>query len=116
MSETFSVEVETRGKVWIFTSHGYINNQGGEAIAQAYHQAQAEGATIYLLNLADSRIVNSIGVSVLIELLEETLDRGHCMAFCACVPIVAKTFQIMGLTQYAAMYDTLALALVALNQ
>jgi len=111
MANDFSIDVQQLGSIHVLTTHGYINNQGGEEIAKAYHQAAETGAKRFLLNLADSPIVNSIGVSVLIELLEETLENEGKMAFCECAPIIAKTFQIMGLTQYAGLYETQAQAL-----
>jgi len=116
MSDTFKVDTSTQDKIHIFTTHGYINNLGGEAIAEAYKQAAKNNAEIYLFDLADSRIVNSIGVSVLIELLEETIEKNGIMAFCNCAPIVLKTFQIMGISQYAQIYETMAEALSQLTQ
>jgi anti-anti-sigma factor len=115
MSDTFKVDTSTKDKIHIFTTHGYINNLGGEAIAVAYKKAAQENAEIYLFDLADSRIVNSIGVSVLIELLEETIEKKGIMAFCSCAPIVLKTFQIMGISQYAQIFDTLDEALSKLT-
>ena len=115
MSDTFTVDTATQGKVRIFTTHGYINNIGGEAIAAAYHQAATEQVSTFLFDLTDSRIVNSIGVSVLIELLEETLGKNGTLAFCGCAPIVKKTFQIMGITQYAGIYENVPDALTHIS-
>jgi anti-anti-sigma factor len=111
MADIFSVNIDNSGDVCVLTTHGYINNHGGEEIAAAYRLASENGYRKFLLNLADSHIVNSIGISVLIEILEQTLEKGGCLAFCECLPIVTKTFQIMGLTQYANMYATQSAAL-----
>jgi anti-anti-sigma factor len=98
--------VERRGDVAVFWTDGYINNQGGEEIArEAYTQLEA-GARALVLNLEKTRIVNSIGISILIEVLEKVMDRKGTLAFCNLTPTIDKTFRIMGLAQYAAIYPT----------
>ena len=82
MSESCKINVERRGDVAVFWTDGYINNQGGEEIArQAYAQLDA-GARALVLNLEKTRIVNSIGISILIEVLEKVMDRKGVLAFC----------------------------------
>jgi anti-anti-sigma factor len=106
VSETCKVAVERRGDLAIFWTDGYINNQGGEEIArEAYTQLDA-GARALVLNLEKTKIVNSIGISILIEVLERVMDRKGVLAFCSLTPTIDKTFRIMGLAQYAAIYPT----------
>ncbi|MCX6641566.1 MAG: STAS domain-containing protein [bacterium] len=106
MSESFEIEVKQHQALWIFTTHGYINNQGGDVIKEKYDESYNGGARKFLLNLADSKIINSIGVSILIEILEKTIEAAGELAFCNCAPIVEKTFTIMGITRYAKIYRT----------
>ena len=113
MSESCKINVERRGDVAVFWTDGYINNQGGEEIArQAYAQLDA-GARALVLNLEKTRIVNSIGISILIEVLEKVMDRKGVLAFCNLTPTIDKTFRIMGLAQYASIYPSLDDALQA---
>ena len=106
MSESCKVSSERRGDVAILWTDGYINNQGGEEIArQAYTQLDA-GARALILDLEKTRIVNSIGISILIEVLEKVMDRKGALAFCGLTPTIDKTFRIMGLAQYAEIYST----------
>ena len=113
MSETCKVSSERRGDVAILRTDGYINNQGGEEIArQAYTQLDS-GARALVLDLGKTRIVNSIGISILIEVLEKVMDRKGTLAFCSLTPTIDKTFRIMGLAQYAAIYPTLEEAVKA---
>ena len=106
MTEICRVAAERRGDVAILSTDGYINNQGGEEIArQAYTQLES-GARALVLNLEKTRIVNSIGISILIEVLEKVMDRKGKLAFCGLTPTIDKTFRIMGLAQYAAIYPT----------
>ena len=113
MSESCKINVERRGDVAVFWTDGYINNQGGEEIArQAYAQLDA-GARALVLNLEKTRIVNSIGISILIEMIEKVMDRKGVLAFCNLTPTIDKTFRIMGLAQYASIYPSLDEALQA---
>ena len=113
MSEACKITVERRDDIAILFTDGYINNQGGEEIArQAYAQLDA-GARALILDLEKTRIVNSIGISILIEVLERVMDRKGVLAFCRLTPTIDKTFRIMGLAQYAAIYASLDEALKA---
>ena len=115
MSEVCRVAAERRGDVAILSTDGYINNQGGEEIArQAYTQLES-GARALVLNLEKTRIVNSIGISILIEVLEKVMARKGKLAFCGLTPTIDKTFRIMGLAQYAAIYPTEADAVRAVS-
>ena len=106
MSETCKISVERRGDVAVLQTDGYINNQGGEEIARhAYAQLDA-GARALILNLEKTRIVNSIGISILIEVLERVMDRKGVLAFSNLTPTIDKTFRIMGLAQYARIFPT----------
>lgn len=116
MNESCKIAVERRGDVAMFWTDGYINNQGGEEIArQAYAQLDS-GARALILNLEKTRIVNSIGISILIEVLEKVMDRKGVLAFCNLTPTIDKTFRIMGLAQYASIYPTQEEALKAVAE
>jgi anti-sigma B factor antagonist len=83
---------------------GYINNEGGQAIADAASELMDQGCKTLLIDLDGTRIINSIGVSILLEILEKLMDEKGRLAFCNLTPTIAKTFEIMGLVQYASVY------------
>jgi anti-anti-sigma factor len=115
VSDACKVSVERRGDVVILWTDGYINNQGGEEIAvEAYKQLDT-GARALVMNLEKTRIVNSIGISILIEVLERVMDRKGVLAFCGLTPTIDKTFRIMGLSQYASIYPSQEEALQAVS-
>jgi anti-anti-sigma factor len=87
----------------VFTE-GYINNQGGEEIAKVAYELIDDGVKILLLNLQGTKIVNSIGISILIEIIEKMIEIEGKLAFCNLTPTIEKTFHIMGLAQYAGVY------------
>ena len=105
MPENFSVTVRHKTSYAILDTDGYINNTGGEKIAEECYKLLDKGVKRFILNLEKSPIVNSVGISVLIEIIERVREDGERIAFCNCTPVIAKTFRIMGLTQYAELYD-----------
>jgi len=105
MSE-FSLNTKHEGEVVVIETNGYLNNIGGEQISNACYQAMDEGKTRFLLNLENSKVVNSIGVSILIEIIEKLQDVNGKLGYYNLAPIVEKTFNIMGLTKYSTIYQT----------
>jgi anti-anti-sigma factor len=104
MTESLNVTVDRRDGLAVIYTEGYINNQGGEEIAKAAYQLLDEGYKVLLLNLAGTKIVNSIGISILIEIIEKMIDVEGKLGFCSLTPTIEKTFHIMGLAQYAPIF------------
>jgi anti-anti-sigma factor len=114
MSETLKLVVDRRDGLAVIYTEGYINNQGGEEIAGAAHELIHGGYKVLLLNLEGTKIVNSIGISILIEIIEKMLEIDGRLAFCCLTPTIEKTFHIMGLAQYAGIYPDEAQAVADL--
>lgn len=115
MTESLKLTVDQRDDgLAIIHTEGYINNQGGEEIARVAYELIDNGKTALLLNLAGTKIVNSIGISILIEIIEKMLEIKGKLAFCQLTPTIEKTFHIMGLAQYAGIYSDEESALEAL--
>lgn len=104
MTEELRVAVDRRQGGAILFTKGYINNVGGEEIANRAYELMDNGVRTLLLNLRETKIVNSIGISILIEIIEKMMDKGGRIAFCCLTPVIHKTFQIMGLANYATIF------------
>ncbi|MGH9379991.1 MAG: STAS domain-containing protein [Thermoanaerobaculia bacterium] len=115
MTETMRLHIDRREGLAVIVTEGYINNEGGEEIARAANQLLDDGQKMLLLNLAGTKIVNSIGISILIELIERILEINGRLAFCNLTPTIEKTFHIMGLTQYADVFPDVGSAVSALK-
>jgi len=105
MTNTLKVTLKKRGDLSVIYTEGYINNQGGEEIAKLAYSLIDEGEKNLLLNLEGTKIVNSIGISILIEIIERILEIEGRLGFCCLTKTIAKTFHIMGLAQYADIYE-----------
>jgi len=116
MTDSLNLTVDRRDGLAVIYTEGYINNQGGEEIARAAYKLLDEGFKVLLLNLAGTKIVNSIGISILIEIIEKMIEIEGKLGFCCLTPTIDKTFHIMGLAQYAPIFDTEERALAELGE
>jgi len=105
MSTDLSVHTNKKDDYAVLYTEGYINNVAGEKIAEEFNRLFDEGYRKFIFNLEKSSIVNSIGISILIEIIEKTVAAKGKLCFCNLTPVISRTFEIMGLTQYAHVYD-----------
>ena len=115
MADMLKVTLDNRSELAVVYTEGYINNQGGEEIARVAYSLIDGGQKTVLLNLAGTKIVNSIGISILIEIIEKMIEVDGTLAFCSLTPTIEKTFHIMGLAQYATIYPDEDSAVAALS-
>ena len=110
MSE-FSLTTKNEGAILIIETNGYLNNVGGEKIAEVCYENINSGTKNILLNLENSKVVNSIGVSILIEIIEKLQEVNGQLGYFNLAPIVEKTFNIMGISKYSKVFDSEAEAI-----
>jgi anti-anti-sigma factor len=115
MADALEVHVRRDGDVGILETDGYINDHAAEKVADAGEVLVQEGVKHVVLNLAKSRIVNSMGISILIEFIEKVRELEGKVAFCCVTPTLSKTFRIMGLLKVATICETEAEALEAVR-
>jgi anti-anti-sigma factor len=101
----FEISVKEVNETIIITTNGYLNNVGGEKISEVCDAHMAANKINFLLNLENTKVVNSIGVSILIEIIEKLQAVDGSLGYFNLAPIVEKTFNIMGLTKYSNIYE-----------
>ena len=111
MSSEFNLLTETKDNCVVIKTTGYINNIGGQKIVEEFYRHNENGINNVILNLAHSNVVNSIGISFLIEIIEELNQSKGMLIFTNLDPAIEKTFTIMGLFQFAKKADNLDEAL-----
>tara|TARA_Y100000389_G_scaffold45829_1_gene40705 strand:+ start:5150 stop:5491 length:342 start_codon:yes stop_codon:yes gene_type:complete len=99
------IDKNIKNGVVVVSTEGYFNKDLGEALKEITDQEIKDGHKSFLINLDQSKIVNSIGASILIEIIEELQTVDGSLNFCNLAPIIAKTFKIMGLTKYCETFD-----------
>ena len=102
----FITSVKDNNSIVIIETNGYLNNVGGEAVSAVVYEKMTQGHKKFLINMAATKIVNSIGVSILIEIIEKLQEVDGKIGYYNLAPIVAKTFTIMGLTKYSSVFES----------
>jgi stage II sporulation protein AA (anti-sigma F factor antagonist) len=115
MEHEFTLQAELRGDCLVMATSGYVNNKGGEAIAQEFSKHFEKGIKRVVINLAQSKVVNSIGMSFLIEIIERLEEAGGKLIFTNLDPGVDKMLSIMGLFNFAGKEKTVDDALKSLS-
>ena len=114
MDQPFSLSSEVRDNRLIITTNGYVNNVGGAAIAEEFQRHFSGGVRHVIIDLALSRVVNSVGMSFLIEIIEKLSEEGGRLVFTNLDPSVDKMLGIMGLYDFAGKEASIDEALRAL--
>lgn len=115
MEQEFSLTSETRDNKLIIATSGYINATGGEAIAKEFSKSFAQGTKHVIINLQQSKVVNSIGMSFLIDIIDQLNDVDGKLVFTNVDPAVEKMLTIMGLFQLAGKEKTVDDALLSFS-
>jgi anti-anti-sigma factor len=113
MEQPFRLTSELRENRLIIATSGYVNNVGGEAIAEEFSKHFESGVKHVVINLAESKVVNSIGMSFLIEIIEQLQEVDGKLIFTNLDPAVEKMLKIMGLFNFAGNEKTVDDALAA---
>lgn len=112
MSDVFNIISELHDKMLVLKTEGYINNTGGERIVQEFSKYPVGDLSKVIIDLEKSKVINSIGISYLIEIIE-TINQNNCKLYFANLdPTIEKTFNIMGLFQFAQKADSLDAELI----
>ena len=95
---------EIKDGVALIDAPNYVNNQAAEVIAGECAELINTGTIKLVLNLNEAKLVNSVGIAIIIEIIEKAIEKGGSFGFCNVSPTIEKTFKIMGLTQLAQIY------------
>ena len=115
MNTELKVVVKKEPAYALLKTDGYINNTGGERIARECYKLMEEDYRHFVMDFEKSRVINSIGISILIEIIEKVLEIKGSLSFTGLTSTIAKTFKIMGLTEYAKVYDSEEEAVAAIG-
>lgn len=111
MAVDFNLISELHDKTLVLRTDGYINNVGGEKIVQEFTKYFETGINKVIIDMEKSKVVNSIGISYLIDIVEKLSENDGRLIFTNLDVTIEKTFDIMGLFQFAEKADSVESAL-----
>jgi len=111
MSTDFNIISEIHNNTLVMRTEGYINNVAGEKISEEFTKNFVSGINKVVMDLGKSKVVNSIGISYLIDIIEKLNEHNSKLIFTNLDPTIEKTFNIMGIFQFAQKADSVEAAL-----
>ena len=84
---------------------GYLNSLMGEEVERVVRDALDAGVRKLLLNFEQTRLINSIGISIIIDVVEKIMERHGTLVFCALSRINRELFQMTGVARYVKAFD-----------
>ena len=106
MSTNATIQTREEGDTLVVCVGGYLNNLLGEEVEKVVRARLDDGGRRILLNFQGTRLVNSIGISFVIGIVEKVMEREGRMAFCELSRINGELFRVTGLANYVRSFET----------
>ncbi|NJN68538.1 MAG: STAS domain-containing protein [Chloroflexaceae bacterium] len=115
LEDELTVSTRQREGVAIVDLMGDVTTFAEEKINQAYREVTTQGARQVLLNFRQNDSINSAGIAILIGIVTEVNRNQQKLAFSGLSQHFQKIFRMVGLAQYADIYQDEEEALKHLN-
>lgn len=90
----------------ILYPHDYINDIEGEKLEEMCDDFLAKGFKKVVIDFSDTEMVNSIGVSILIGVIERIKDKKGVILFSGLKQVNRDIFDIVGLTKLIPVFGS----------
>jgi anti-anti-sigma factor len=104
------------GEVAVVYAGDYVNKMSGQRIERECLTRMERGCRALVINFSDTELVNSIGVSILLGVIDEAERRGTRVAFSNVSLHTLKLFELLGLTRLVVLADSDDEALATLEE
>jgi anti-anti-sigma factor len=119
MNRPFSPPAESPphgGEVAIVYAGDYVNKSGGQRIERECLLRIEGGCRALVINFRDTELVNSIGVSILLGVIDAAEQSGARVVFSNVSRHTAKLFDLLGLTRLVMLAESEEAALATLHE
>ncbi len=103
MNTNFDIPVRNEGQTAIVFASDYLNKISGEKIERECRRQIDDGCETLVVNFKDTEIVNSIGVSILLGVIDAAAKTGTEVVFSAVSEETGQLFEMLGLTNRVAV-------------
>ena len=115
MKQEIEIRLETLEEVTLFDIKGDMTIVSEPFLEEAYKNANAQGAGKILLKFDQDAYINSGGIAVLIQLLAETRKNNQQIGITGLSDHFKKIFNMVGITKFATVYNTVEEGLEGLS-
>jgi anti-anti-sigma factor len=115
MEQQTEIGLETTGDVTLFDIKGDVTALSEPFLNDAYNKANEQSAGKILLKFQEDAYINSGGIALLIQILAETKKNNQQAGITGLSDHFKKIFNMVGITKFSKIYDTLDDALEAMS-
>lgn len=112
----FSIRSYCVGTTAVIYASDYLNKLTGEKIERECKKQLDSGCRALVINFSDTELVNSIGVSILLGIIDIAEKSGAHLVFSDVNNQTAELFEMLGLTRHVALARDEEEALSTLNE
>jgi anti-anti-sigma factor len=114
-SNTFKLQVRSVGDTAIIYAGDYLNKLSGERIERECKRQLESGSRALVINFRNTELVNSIGVSILMGVIDAAEQSNARLIFSDVNSHTANLFEMLGLTRHISLVKDEEEALSQLN-
>ena len=103
MNKTIDIPIQDEGETATIFAGDYLNKITGEQIERECKMRIDAGFKKLILNFRDTEIVNSIGVSILLGVIDAASDAETSIVFSDVGADTTQLFEMLGLTNHVTL-------------
>lgn len=84
----------------------YLNDIEGEKLEETCHSFLKKGFKKIIIDFSETDLINSIGVSILIGIIEKIRESNGALVFVGLKGVNRDIFDIVGLSKHVQIFDT----------
>jgi anti-anti-sigma factor len=113
-----AVEIRSKlaGRAAVIYPGPYLNQLRGESIESCCHELLGQGVRSILINFHETELINSIGISILLGVIEAVGDARGRLVLTNLSPSNRELFEMLGLLAHVEVEETEEVALARLNE
>jgi anti-anti-sigma factor len=115
MNQETEINVEQKGDIAIFDVQGDVTALSEPFFTKAYRTASDQAARKILMKFTEDAYINSGGIAILIQLLAQTKRNNQQICITGLSNHFKKIFNMVGITKFAQLYNTVEDALQDLS-
>lgn len=100
----FKVVSRITGDVAVLYPQGYLNTLAGESLVNECKSCLSQGIRKVILNFSGTELINSIGISLLLHVMEGLKEGGGSLCFTNLSKMHSDTFEMLGLTKHMLVF------------
>jgi len=115
MQHNNEIRLEKQGEVTIFNIRGDLTSFSEPSLNEAYQKANDQDARRIMLKIEEDAYINSGGIALLIQLMAQIKKNHQTVAMTGVSEHFKKIFNMVGITKFAKIYDSIEDAVEAMS-